>query len=83
VPKLFTLKQSAATLSVSVEFLKKLHRVGQLDVVRLGRAIRVPERELERLGLEGSGRGRSYGRAGVGTDDLPLRGRARTDRAAR
>jgi excisionase family DNA binding protein len=49
VERLFTLKQAAAILAVSAEFLKKLQRNGRLHIVRLGRAIRVSERELERL----------------------------------
>ena len=47
--KLLTLKDSAALLSVSVEFLKKLRRDKRLHVVKLGRAVRVSEQELERL----------------------------------
>lgn len=46
---LFTLKQAATILAVSPEFLKKLQRTGRLRIVRLGRAVRVSERELERL----------------------------------
>lgn len=47
--KLLTLKTAAAQLSVSVEFLKRLQRTGRLRVVRLGRAVRVSEQELDRL----------------------------------
>ena len=47
--KLVTLKQAAALLSVSEEFMKKLRREGRLHVVKLGRAVRVSELELERL----------------------------------
>ena len=49
VQKLITLKEAAALLSVSPEFLKKLQREGRLKVVRLGTAVRIEERELERL----------------------------------
>jgi len=56
VERLFTLKQAAAILAVSAEFLKKLQRSGRLHVVRLGRAVRVSERELERLCREESRR---------------------------
>jgi excisionase family DNA binding protein len=49
VPRLFTLKQAAAILAVSPEFLKKLQRKGRLHIVRLGRAVRVSDQELERL----------------------------------
>jgi excisionase family DNA binding protein len=47
--RLFTLKKAAEILAVSPEFLKKLQRNGRLHVVRLGRAVRVSERELDRL----------------------------------
>jgi excisionase family DNA binding protein len=47
--KLLTLPRAATRLSVSVPFLKKLQRQGRLRVVRLGRAVRVSEQELERL----------------------------------
>ena len=52
--RLFTLKQAAEILAVSPELLKKLRRKGQLRVVKLGRAIRVSEKELERLTVRGS-----------------------------
>ena len=47
--RLLTLKEAAALLSVSLEFLKKLRREKRLHVVKLGRAVRVSEQELERL----------------------------------
>ena len=47
--RLLTLKKAAAILAVSPEFLKKLQRNGRLRIVRLGRAVRVSELELERL----------------------------------
>lgn len=34
---------------MSPDFLKKLHRTGRLRVVRLGRAVRIPTEELDRL----------------------------------
>ena len=54
VQKLLTLKEAAALLSVSEEFMKKLRREGRLHVVKLGRAVRVPVNELERLCREGA-----------------------------
>ena len=54
--QLVTLKEAAQTLSVSPEFLKKLQRLGRLQVVRLGRAVRVSEQEVERLCREGAQR---------------------------
>lgn len=50
--QLLTLKQAAGMLAVSPEFLKKLQRQGRLRVVRLGRAVRISEREVERLSRE-------------------------------
>src|SRR5262249_49096155 len=47
--RLVTMKRAAEILSVSPEFLKKLERAGRLRVVRLGRAVRIPQQELERL----------------------------------
>ena len=51
--KLIALKTAAEVLSVSPEFLKKLQRDGRLKVVRLGRAVRISEDEVERLCREG------------------------------
>jgi len=56
VQKLLTLKDSAALLSVSLEFLKKLRREKRLRVIKLGRAVRVSEQELERLCREEFGK---------------------------
>jgi len=47
--RLITIKTAAAALSVSVRFLERLIARGQLRVVRLGRAIRISEAELERV----------------------------------
>lgn len=47
--QLFTLKRAARVLAVSPEFLHKLRRQGRLRIVRLGRAVRITERELVRL----------------------------------
>ena len=47
--RLFTLRAAAQKLAVSQQFLKRLQRQGRLRVIRLGRAIRVSEQELERL----------------------------------
>jgi excisionase family DNA binding protein len=51
--QLYTIKEAASRLAVSPEFLKRLQRQGQLRVVRLGRAVRISEQELQRLSLEG------------------------------
>ena len=48
-----TLKQAAIKLQVSEKFLRRLKTKGRLRVIYLGRAIRVSERELERLCQEG------------------------------
>lgn len=47
--RLLTLKQAAEKLAVSAQFLKRLQQQGRLRVIRLGRAVRVSEQELERL----------------------------------
>jgi excisionase family DNA binding protein len=47
--QLLTIKKAAEMLAVSPEFLKKLQRQGRLRIVRLGRAVRVSEQELERI----------------------------------
>jgi excisionase family DNA binding protein len=47
--QLLTIKVAAEKLAVSPDFLKKLQRQGRLKVVRLGKAVRVSEQELERL----------------------------------
>ena len=47
--RLLTLRKAALKLDVSQQFLKRLQRQGRLRVVRLGRAVRVSEQELERL----------------------------------
>jgi excisionase family DNA binding protein len=49
VEQLFRIKRAARRLGVSERYLRNLYRAGKLRVVRLGRAVRVPERELERL----------------------------------
>ena len=45
----YSMKRAAERLEVSEKFLRKLQRAGRLKVVRLGRAVRVSEGELERL----------------------------------
>ena len=47
--RLLTLKQAAEKLAVSPQFLKRLQQQGRLQVIHLGRAVRVTEEELERL----------------------------------
>jgi excisionase family DNA binding protein len=49
VDQLLTLRKAAMKLDVSLQFLKRLQRQGRLRVIRLGRAVRVSELELERL----------------------------------
>lgn len=51
--QLFTIKRAARRLQVSEKFLRRLQRSGRLKVVQLGRAVRVPQSELERLSLRG------------------------------
>jgi excisionase family DNA binding protein len=50
---LLTIKQTAAILAISPEFVKKLQRRGKVRVIRIGRAVRVSPREVERLCRDG------------------------------
>jgi excisionase family DNA binding protein len=54
--RLYTLRRAAARLDVSERFLRRLYASGRLRVVRLGRAVRIPQQEVERVGREGVGR---------------------------
>jgi excisionase family DNA binding protein len=49
VERLFSIRRAARQLQVSEKFLRKLQRSGRLRIVRLGRAVRVSEQELEQL----------------------------------
>jgi excisionase family DNA binding protein len=51
--RLITLKRAAEQLQVSERFLRRLERSGRLKVVRIGRAVRIREEDLERLCREG------------------------------
>ena len=53
-PLLLSVTRAAALLGVSRSTLYQLVSSGRVSVVRLGRAVRVPRRELERL-AEGDG----------------------------
>jgi len=53
-PLLLSVTRAAEVLGVSRSTLYQLVAAGRVPVVRLGRAVRVPRRELERL-AEGSG----------------------------
>ena len=44
-----TIKRAARALEVSEKFLRNLQRAGRLRVVRLGRAVRISEHEIERI----------------------------------
>ena len=59
--QMFTIKQAASILAVSPQFLKRLQREERLRVVRLGRAVRIPEQELERLSMLGFRRRAEFG----------------------
>jgi excisionase family DNA binding protein len=50
---MFSIKRGARQLQVSEKYLRKLYRTGALRVVRFGRAVRIPEKELERLAAKG------------------------------
>jgi excisionase family DNA binding protein len=51
--QLLTTKEAAWQLAVSPEFVKRLTREGRIKVVRLGRAVRIPQAEVERLSRSG------------------------------
>jgi excisionase family DNA binding protein len=48
-PRLLSLDAAAHQLSVSARHLRNLAARGQLRIVRLGRSVRVPREEIERL----------------------------------
>jgi excisionase family DNA binding protein len=50
---LVNVKMAAEALGVSPEFVKRLYRQGLLRAVHLGRAVRIPLYEIERLAREG------------------------------
>ncbi len=52
-PLLFSLAKAAGELSLSVRFLRKLARSGQLRVVRVGRRVLVQRSEMLRVSREG------------------------------
>jgi excisionase family DNA binding protein len=51
--QLLTTKAAAGQLAMSPEFIKRLSREGRIKVVRLGRAVRIPQEEVERLSRSG------------------------------
>ena len=58
--RLLTLKEFAYELGVSEALAKKWQRLGKIRWTKLGRCVRVPREEAERLilaGLQSSGRG--------------------------
>jgi len=52
--KLFTVAQAAEVLSWSELSLRKLIVDGKLKVIRLGRSVRIPSTELDRLTTRGT-----------------------------
>ncbi len=59
---LLTLKEFSAQLSISEALARKWQRIGKIRVIKLGRAVRVPQEEVDRLIAEGS---QNFGRASV------------------
>jgi excisionase family DNA binding protein len=66
VEQFLSLRRAARRLDVSVDFLKRLRRQGALQGVKLGRAVRIPESELDRLCRTGSHVGRGAREASHG-----------------
>ncbi len=61
-PLAYTVAQAAELLQCSRDTIEKMCRRGELNVIRLGRAIRIPRPELERLcGIEPSQHGAKPG----------------------
>ena len=48
-PMLLTTRQVARASSLSEAFIRKLGQTGKLEVVRIGRAVRIPRRALLKL----------------------------------
>jgi excisionase family DNA binding protein len=53
-PLAFTYRQTARTANISERMVRKLAHSGRLAVVRIGRAVRVPKREVLRLCRKGA-----------------------------
>lgn len=53
--RLFTIEQAASLLSLSPWTLRKHQAVGNLKVVNIGRAVRIPISEIDRISTSGLG----------------------------
>jgi|GEM_PF-5659333 len=62
--RLLTLRQAAEALAISTRHLRRLAAAGQIRTVRLGRCLRVPASEVERLAGDASDADRSRPRSG-------------------
>jgi excisionase family DNA binding protein len=53
--KAFTCAETAQAVGISVPMVRKLIRVGRLRAVKIGRCVRIPEAELQRILRQGTG----------------------------
>ena len=51
--KLATLSEVATNLNCTLSCVRRWRREGRIKIVKLGRLVRVPEAELERIAKEG------------------------------
>lgn len=55
----FTCQEAAQSAGISIGMIRKLIRIGKLRAVKIGRCVRIPDAELQRLLSQGTTRPRS------------------------
>lgn len=50
----FTCTQAAQAAGISIPMVRKLIRIGKLRAVKIGRCVRIPDTELQRLLSQGT-----------------------------
>ena len=65
-PALLHVDDAAATLQVSSKTVRRLVARGDLKAVRIGRSVRIPSSEIDRLIADGGARGGDFGEEGGG-----------------
>ncbi len=48
-PECFSIEETAARLNVSAKLIRAMIKRGELRAIRLGRILRIPESEIQRL----------------------------------